>query len=123
MPVWLTPNIQKAILVIASVVIWSLWAVNWRKAWPVLAAGGWLPLLLIAWASAYYWSLITPRAITLLGVTIGNYWWQLLGVSCLTGLSLFCGWLQGVYGWEPETVSLDPPVSQGHHDHGHQAHH
>lgn len=121
MPAWLTPNVQKAILVVAVVAIWSLWAINWRKAWPVLAAGGWLPTLLIAWATAYFWSLITPRSVTVLGVPLGNLTWQLIAVGVLTGLSLFCGWVQGVYGWEPATISLDPPEDHGHH--GHHAHH
>lgn len=123
MPAWMTPNTIKALVIVALFTVWCLWAVNWRKAWPVLAVGGWLPLLLVAWATAYFWAKITPRSITFLGVTIGNYSWQLLAVCFLTGLGLFCGWLQGVYGWEPETVNLDPPADHGHHDHGHHSHH
>jgi hypothetical protein len=35
-------------------------------------------------------------------------------------LTLFCGWLQGVLGWTPPEIELEPPAAPvGHHDHGH----
>lgn len=101
--------------------LWCLFGINWCKAWPVLAAGGWIPLVLVAWMTAYIWSLVNPRPITVAGIRFSNYWWHILAVVILTGVGLFSGWLQTVYGWEPATVSLDPPEDHGHghddHDH------
>lgn len=121
---WLaqTIDVLKALLPGGILTVWCLWAVNWRKAWPVMAVGGWVPLVLVAWAFAYFWSLINPRALVICGTAISNGTWQFFAVTILTGVGLFCGWLQGVYGWEPETVSLDPPEHHDHGDHGHGHH-
>jgi hypothetical protein len=90
---------------------WWLWGVNWKKVWPVLAQGAWAPLLLLIILAAMTWSCLDPVPCNCLGfVTLPNFWWQLLGVSLLAGLTLLCGWLQGVFGWEPAEVSLDPPA-------------
>src|SRR5438132_12343890 len=80
---------------------WWLWAVNWKKTWPVLAQGAWAPVLLIALLSSYAWSRVAscayPLEIKSLGlvVAIPNFWWQLGCVSALVAVALFCGWLQG----------------------------
>jgi hypothetical protein len=50
-------------------------------------------------------------------MTIPNFWWQLGGVGLLVGTALFCGWLQGVLGWTPEEIDLEPPVHAAAHGH------
>jgi hypothetical protein len=97
---------------------WWLWAVNWKDAWPVLAQGGWVPVVLVVFASALAWSRIFPSDCDCLRfITIGNFWWQLGGVCALTVVALLCGWLQGKLGWAPEEVSFEPPADSGeiHH--------
>ena len=90
---------------------WWLWGVNWKKAWPVLAQGAWLPALLVLVATALAWSQIYPSECTCLGfVTVPNFWWQLGEASLLAAVTLLCGWLQGVLGWTPAEISLVPPA-------------
>ncbi len=75
---------------------WWLWAVNWQRAWPVLARGGWAPALLLMALATLVWSRLAPGSCACLGfVTVPNVWWQLGGVCTLAALALFCGWLQG----------------------------
>src|SRR5206468_12679263 len=99
---------------------WWLWGVNWKQAWAVLALGAWLPVLLLMIASALVWSQIAPSDCSCLGfVTVPNFWWQLGGVGLLAAITLFCGWVQGVFGWAPAEIDLEPPPTaddgQGHH--------
>jgi hypothetical protein len=105
------------------VVFW-LCAVNWQKTWPVLAAGGWAPMVLLILVTAGVWSRLDPSPCTCLRiVTIPKIWWQLGVLGGLTGLTLFCGWLQGVMGWTPPEYAVEPPESDDHgHDHGHGHH-
>jgi hypothetical protein len=111
---------------IAGLAIWCLWAVNWRRAWPVLAAGGWAPLVLIGLMAAAVWSLIWPAPANIFGwFILMNGFWQLMAVTLLIGLILFCGWLQSRTSFVPHEFNLDEPAN-GHHDHGHDhahAHH
>lgn len=102
-------------------VAWWLGAVNWRRAWPALAAGSWAPAVLICLVSALVWSQITPTACDCLTVvSVPNFWWQLGAVGLLAAVALFCGWLQGVFGWTPPEISLEPPAAAAHdHHHGH----
>jgi hypothetical protein len=94
---------------------WWLWGVNWKKVWPVLAQGAWVPLLLLMVLAAMTWSRLDPVACNCLGfMTLPNFWWQFLAVSLLVGLTFLCGWLQGVFGWEPAEVDLEPPVASAH---------
>ena len=94
-------------------VAWWLWAVNWKKAWPVLAEGAWLPALLVLVATALAWSQIYPSECTCLGsVTVPNFWWQLGEVTLLAAVTLLCGWLQGVFGWTPAEINLEPPAPE-----------
>jgi hypothetical protein len=98
-------------------VAWWLCGVNWSKAWPVLARGAWAPVVLLLLISALVWSRIAPSECACLGfVTVPNFWWQLGAVGLLASITLFCGWLQGIFQWAPPEISLDPPV---HADHGH----
>jgi hypothetical protein len=99
---------------------WWLWCVNWRKAWPVLAHGGWVPVVLLMYTSALAWSQVSPGPCNCLPfLTIPNFWWQLGSVTTLTLIALLCGWLQGKLGWTPAEVHFEPPA----HGHGHGAHH
>jgi hypothetical protein len=68
--------------------------------------------------TAYIWSLTRPLPLHFAGITLPNYPWKLMAVGICVGWGLFCGWLQGVYGWEPETVDLEPPEHGAGHDHG-----
>ena len=98
-------------------IAWWLWGVNWKKAWPVLAQGAWAPAVLLIVIGALVWSRIAPSDCTCLGfVTVPNFWWQLGGVGLLAAITLFCGWLQGVFGWAPAEIDLEPPPAA---DHGH----
>ncbi|MBY0527699.1 MAG: hypothetical protein K2R98_30150 [Gemmataceae bacterium] len=101
---------------------WWLWGVNWSKAWPVLARGAWAPVALLIFLSALVWSRIQPGSCDCLQfVVVPNFWWQLGAVGLLAAITLMCGWLQGVFGWQPAEISLDPPVSTVH-THGHDDH-
>ncbi len=90
---------------------WWLWGVNWKHAWHVLSGGGWVGVLLLTFLSALAWSRVFPRP-------VANFWWHLGASTGLVLAALFCGWLQGVLGWQPAEVSFDPPAD----DHGHHAH-
>ena len=101
---------------------WWLGAVNWRKCWPALARGAWVPVLLLAVVAAMVWMRVQAMDYPLPGsVTIPNGWWQAGGVAGLVAVALFCGWLQGYYGWTPPEISVEPaPHAHGHgHHHGH----
>jgi hypothetical protein len=98
-----------------------LWAVNWKKVWPVLAQGVWAPVTLLAVFSAFVWSRIDERSCNCLGfMTLPTFWWQLGSVATLVAVALFCGWLQGLRHWQPADINLEPPAAgHDHHGHGH----
>lgn len=99
-------------------IAWWLWGANWSKIWPVLARGAWVPAVLVIGVSALVWSRMQPTACNCLGfVTVPNFWWQLGDVSMWAAVALFCGWLQGVMGWTPTEIDLEPPAAPagGHH--------
>jgi hypothetical protein len=103
-------------------VAWWLCAVNWTKGWATLARGGWIGVVLLTIAGAMVWSAIAPSSYDVGGLfQVPNFWWQLMGATLITLLTLFCGWLQGVFGWAPAEIDLEPPAPV-HADHGH-AHH
>ncbi len=93
-------------------VAWWLWGVNWKKLWPVLAGGAWVPLVLLMFLSALAWSQLVPTK-------WANFWWQLGEIGLLVSLTFLCGWLQGIFGWTPAEVYLDPPATSAHE----RAHH
>jgi hypothetical protein len=103
-------------------VAWWLCAVNWQKLWPFLARGGWAPLVLLILMVSFAWSIIQPTPPEFLD-GIPTFWWQLGYVSVLVGLALFCGWLQGLLGWTPAEIDLEPPVHDEAGGHTHAAHH
>ncbi len=108
-------------------IAWWLLGVNWSKAWPVLAKGAWAPVVLLMLIAALVWSSIAPGALSLSGALLPNFWWQLGAITLLVAVTLFCGWLQGVFGWQPAEISLEPPVTtvhtHGHDDSGHGGEH
>ena len=102
--------------------VWWLWGVNWRKAWPMLAEGGWAPVVLLMIMVSLAWTAIDARSYDCLGIaTIPNGWWQLGAVCTLAALALFCGWLQGYFAWTPQEISVEPPPAahDGHDVHAH----
>jgi hypothetical protein len=102
-------------LLVVAWFTWWLLAVNWARLWEFLAQGGWVVLLLTMLAGAAAWSQIAPSDYECLGfVTISNFWWQLTAVTLLALETLFCGWLQGITGWQPPQIDLEPPPSGGH---------
>src|SRR5712692_5134703 len=106
------------LLVVLANVTWCafwLWAVNWKKAWQVLAQGGWVPLVLLIIVGTIAWSRIAPDGSNLDFLTIPSFWWQLAVVLAWTGMALFCGWLQGYFRITPIEVEVEPPaVAHGH---------
>jgi hypothetical protein len=111
------------LLVLVPWVLWWLLAVNWRKAWPMLAEGGWAPVVLLMLMTSMAWAMIDARPCDCLGfVVVPNGWWQLGYVSMLMALALVCGWLQGYFGWTPAEISVEPPPAEHLHHEGH-AHH
>jgi hypothetical protein len=105
-------------------VAWWLWGVNWKKAWPILAGGGWVPLVLLMTVAALVWSRIAPASYNFLGlVTLPNMLWQFGAVCGLVALTLFCGWLQGYFGWGPPDLDPNPPeASHAAHAEAHAEH-
>lgn len=95
-------------------IAWWLCAVNWQKMWPALARGAWAPLVLLTVVAALAWSQFQPAP----WHGVPNFWWQLGASALLLGLALFCGWLQGIFGWTPREVSLGM-VTAPAHDHVH----
>jgi hypothetical protein len=103
-------------------VAWWLWGVNWSKGWGVLARGGWVVVVLLTVLAAMVWAAIAPSRYDVFGqFQAPNFWWQLVASTLLVLLALFCGWVQGVFHWEPAEINLEPPA-HAHADHGH-AHH
>jgi hypothetical protein len=101
--------------------VWWLWGVNWRKAWPMLAEGGWAPVVLLMIIASLAWAMIDARPGHIVGlVYLANGWWQLGNVLALATLALLCGWLQGYFAWTPPEISVEPPPPE--HDVLH-AHH
>jgi hypothetical protein len=106
-------------------IVWLAWwllAVNWRKTWPVLARGGWVPVVLLVVLAALVWSRVVPWQWELSpGAVLPNFWWQLFAVALLALSALFCGWLQGVLGRVPPEIDYEPPAPTAHgHDNGHE---
>lgn len=108
---------------LVPLVLWlAFWllAVNWQKAWPVLAAGAWVPVVLLAILAALAWAHIAPSTCTVLGIlSLPNFWWQLGASLLIVGTALFAGWLQGVIAYSPPEISVEPPA---HVEHGHGHH-
>jgi hypothetical protein len=101
-------------------VAWWLWAVNWKKAWKVLGEGAWAPVILICLMAAGVWSQLRPGELLLTpNLALANFWWQLGAVGLMAASALFCGWLQGYFGWTPAEMDIEPPVHAAEAAHGH----
>jgi hypothetical protein len=99
-------------------IVWCLWGIDWRKAWPTLAAGAWVPFVLIGGMAAAVWALVFPMPHMLFGmVTLPNGMWQFAVVAILMCLALLCSWLQGRLGWYPPEITFTPPPPAPLHDH------
>ena len=48
-------------------IAWWLWGVNWKRAWPVLTRGAWVPVVLLALVAALVWSRMSPFPLSTLG--------------------------------------------------------
>ncbi|MFL5244821.1 MAG: hypothetical protein ACJ8FY_22195 [Gemmataceae bacterium] len=108
---------------------WCLFCVNWKKTWPVLSQGAWTGVVLLIVIAASAWAAMEPRAFPLSQEwVIPNFWWQLLCVAAIAMFGLFCGWLQGVWGWTPMEIAIEPTrepqaghVNAAHHGYDHSA--
>jgi hypothetical protein len=106
-------------------VAWCLCCVNWKKAWPVLAEGAWVGMILVMLLASLAWAKMEPSSYILFDTLfIPNFWWQLSCVITIALVALFCGWLQGLLGWTPLEVAVEPTdnhsAAHGHgdsHDH------
>jgi hypothetical protein len=105
------------------VVLWCVWwlcCVNWKHVWPVLARGGWVPVLLLMYLISLAASYVAPSSCDCLRfVVIPNFWWQFGVVCALVGVALICGYVQEQLHWMPAEVSFDPAPAPGGHGHGH----
>lgn len=110
------------VVALAAWIAWWLAAVNWQKAWLALRQGAWLGVVLGVLMVALVWSEIepAPTQISDLGA-IPSFWIRLGCAGALAALALFCGWLQGVLGWKPPEIEVEPPEAAA--DHGHSAQH
>src|SRR5262249_60099750 len=80
---------------------WWLWCADWKKAWPVLARGAWVPVVLFVLVVALAWSRITSSPEPFISAPLPNFWWQLGACTGMVLLALFCGYLQGRVGGTP----------------------
>lgn len=116
-------QILKVVIPLVPVGLWAIWwlfAVSWKKLWPVLAHGAWAPVLLLVLISADAWSQLAPGECHCLSfVVLPNYWWQLGTVIALVLIALFCGWLQLFMGWAPPEYPVNPSPAGLGHGHGH----
>ena len=119
----LAPLIQSAVswLLLLVWIAWWLWAVNWKKVWPVLAQGGWMVVALLIVVAALVWSEMAPNTGYVFGgLLVGSAFLRhLILVSILALVALACGWLQGMLGWEPAEIDLEPAAASADHGHGH----
>jgi len=86
-------------------IAWWLWGVNWNKTWQVLARGAWVPVALLMVVTALVWSEMTQGT---------GFLWRFGEVCLVAAVTLFCGWLQGVFGWTPAEIDVEPRAGAAH---------
>ena len=106
---------------LAWVGFWTF-AVNWAKAFPILARGGFVGILLLMFVAVLVWGAVAPPPEShhiLFGLTVGNYAGKFIYVTMLTCITLLCGsaQLSGTFGKLCEFP--DEPEDGGHGAHGH----
>lgn len=123
-------NLLRVILpwlpLLAWMAFWS-YAVNWRKAFPILRRGGMIGVLLMMFAAVLVWGSVAPpdgERHAMLGLTVSNFTGKFIYVTFLTCIALLCGSAQlsgafGRFGEFPEELAAD---EHGHDDHGHSDH-
>lgn len=87
---------------LAWIGFWSF-AVNWKKAWPILQRGGYIGLFLLMFVAVLVWGAIAPPpegTHSLFGLTVSNYAGKLIYVTTLTCIAILCGSVQlsGTFG-------------------------
>src|SRR5436305_1979982 len=55
-------------LPVVAFAAWCLWGVDWRRAWPILAVCGWVPLVLIGIMTGVVWAFVFPSAALVSGI-------------------------------------------------------
>jgi len=119
-----TMSIVSVLSTLMPILLWiCFWffCVNWRKTWPVLAEGGWAPVVLLMFISAEVWSRVAPGPCSYLPF-VSNFWWQLGSICILVAIALICGWVQALTSDAPPELALEPPPAA--HGHGqHNGHH
>lgn len=115
MPEWLECVFCFLLAILPGGLWMAFWffAVNWKRAWGVLAMGAWIPVVLGVFITALVWSSIEPGS----NWGLPNFWWQLASMSALTAVALFAGWLQTISGYEPSEVPIEVPEEDHGHDH------
>jgi hypothetical protein len=98
---------------------WWLWCVDWKKLWPVLASGAWVPAVLFVAMGGAVWTQLDPRDLTWPGYYVPSLAWHLAGALLLAAVAMLCGWLQGVLAWAPPEFPVHPVPALHGHDHGH----
>lgn len=97
-------------------VVWWLWLVDWRRFWPALARGAWMPLILVL-------GLVSFLAWHLQATVLAEWGPPLLTPLVLTVLLLLsvlvCGWLQTFFAWYPTEISLETTPAALHHGNHH----
>ena len=113
----LSQSALQMLTLLLPVALWCafwLWAVNWKKAWPVLAQGGWAPVVLLMFTITLAWSRIAKEPYDGLGfVMIPSFWWQLGTVMFLVALAFFCG-RRSVADRHSRGPRNRPPARKGH---------
>ncbi len=105
---------------LAWVGFWTF-AVNWKKAYPVLQRGGFIGIFLLMFLAVMVWGAVAPppeETHSLFGLTVSNYAGKLIYVTTLTCVALLCGSIQlsGTFGpgEEDSGDQLQPGHAAGH---------
>jgi hypothetical protein len=109
-------SIVAAWLPLALWCAWWLWCADWSKLWPTLAAGAWAPAVLFVLVGGAVWGRLDPNGFGAPGYVVAAHVAAAAGLACV---AMFCGWLQGVFGWTPPEFPVHPAPAAHGHDHGH----